>query len=67
MLRSHDGEVSHAPAFLQARTEARPAEPTPEAASDEVRPARARRRRAPRSFETAEGEDNSPSGATEDA
>ena len=63
MLRSHDGEVSHAPAFLQARSEARPVEQTPETPSDEARPPRARRRRAPRSFEAAEGE----GGAADDA
>ena len=49
-LRSQDGSVSHAPAFLQARPER-----TPEADSDgEVR--KPRRRRAPRSFEGGEGE-----------
>lgn len=51
MLRSEDGGVSHAPAFLQAR------EPRPEAAPEEAAAAerpRTRRRRTPRSFE-AEG------------
>jgi hypothetical protein len=48
-LRSQDGSVSHAPAFLQARPER--AEP---AAEGEAR--RPRRRRAPRSFEGGEGE-----------
>ncbi len=46
VLRADDGEVNHAPAFLQVR----PAEPRDEG---EVR--RPRRRRAPRSFEGAEG------------
>lgn len=52
VLRSQDGGMSHAPAFLQAR-----ADPKPEAAADEAEPRpRARRRRAPRSFEApAEG------------
>ena len=65
MLRSHDGGVSAAPAFLQPRAE----QPRPETAeAAESRP-RARRRRAPRSFNadgpSAEG---SPSvDASEDA
>ena len=79
MLRSGDGDVSHAPAFLQARPEkaekavAEPkAEKAPEAAAAaddaEARPTRTRRRRAPRTFEASEGEGSSPtSGATEDA
>lgn len=50
MLRSHDGDASQAPAFLQA-----PA-PKPEATEEgEPRP-RARRRRAPRTFDAAAGE-----------
>ena len=50
MLRSHDGDASQAPAFLQA-----PA-PKPEATEDgEPRP-RVRRRRAPRTFDAAAGE-----------
>jgi hypothetical protein len=44
ILRADDGEVSHAPAFLQVR----PAEPRTEAAENARKP---RRRRAPRSFE----------------
>ena len=54
ILRSQDGGTSQAPAFLQAPR----AESKPEAASEdgESRP-RARRRRAPRTFEgPAEGE-----------
>lgn len=50
-LRSQDGSVSHAPAFLQARPEQRP-----EAAAEEGETRRPRRRRAPRSFEGGEGE-----------
>jgi hypothetical protein len=51
VLRSQDGGTSQAPAFLQARVE-----PKPETSDDaEPRP-RARRRRAPRSFEGAAGE-----------
>jgi hypothetical protein len=51
VLRSQDGGTSQAPAFLQARIE-----PKPEASDDaEPRP-RARRRRAPRSFEGAAAE-----------
>lgn len=54
ILRSQDGGVSHAPAFLQARPEARPAA---EAGEDGAEPRpRARRRRAPRSFDAAAGE-----------
>lgn len=52
MLRSHDGDASQAPAFLQAPTPAPKAEATEEA---EPRP-RARRRRAPRTFDAASGE-----------
>lgn len=67
MLRSEDGGVSHAPAFLQPRAETKPAAEPP-ADEAEARPARTRRRRAPRSFEAAEGEGPaSTSGATEDA
>jgi hypothetical protein len=51
VLRSQDGGTSQAPAFLQARVE-----PKPETSDDaEPRP-RARRRRAPRSFEGAAGD-----------
>lgn len=46
LLRADDGDVSHAPAFLQVR----PAEPRDEAAP----PPRRTRRRTPRTFETAE-------------
>jgi hypothetical protein len=52
ILRSQDGGVSQAPAFLQARTEPRPDSGGEEG---EARP-RARRRRAPRSFDGATGE-----------
>ena len=67
VLRSHDGGVSEAPAFLQTRA----AEPKPvEATADgEPRP-KVRRRRAPRSFDAAEGEsadDAGKVGASEDA
>ena len=66
MLRSEDGGVSHAPAFLQARPE--PKAPEAVAEDAEARPARTRRRRAPRSFEAAEGEaPATASGAAEDA
>jgi hypothetical protein len=52
MLRSHDGGTSQAPAFLQPRSA-----PTPEASGEAAEPRpRARRRRAPRSFESAGGE-----------
>ncbi|MBA3812164.1 MAG: DUF4167 domain-containing protein, partial [Caulobacteraceae bacterium] len=47
VLRADDGEVNHAPAFLQVR----PAEPRADA-SAETRPPR--RRRPPRSFEAAD-------------
>jgi hypothetical protein len=51
ILRSQDGGVSQAPAFLQARVE-----PKPEAGDEaEARP-RARRRRAARSFDGASGD-----------
>jgi len=46
MLRADDGEVNHAPAFLQVR----PAEPRDEASGETRRP---RRRRAPSTFEGA--------------
>jgi hypothetical protein len=50
-LRSQDGSLSPAPAFLQpARAE------RPEAPAEEVEVRRPRRRRAPRSFEGGEGE-----------
>jgi hypothetical protein len=45
VLRADDGEVSHAPAFLQARA------PEPTADDDAPKAAKPRRRRAPRSFE----------------
>ena len=62
ILRSQDGGVSEAPAFLQARPEPRPAA----AAEDgEARP-RVRRKRAPRTFEAAGGEESTPT-AAEDA
>jgi hypothetical protein len=48
VLRSEDGGVSHAPAFLQVR----PAEPRVEAQEPSAEPRRPRRRRAPASFET---------------
>jgi hypothetical protein len=62
ILRSQDGGVSEAPAFLQARPE-----PKPEvaAAEEEVKP-KPRRRRAPRSFDAAGGEETTPT-ATEEA
>jgi hypothetical protein len=62
ILRSQDGGVSHAPAFLQARST-----PAPEADNDgETRP-KARRRRAPRGLD-GEGEGPaSPADVTEDA
>ena len=62
MLRSHDGGVSQAPAFLQAR-----GEPQPEAGEGaEPRP-RARRRRTPRSFEADGGEVSPSPDVAEDA
>ena len=67
MLRSHDGEVSHAPAFLQARPESRPAAETAETPADEApRTPRPRRRRTPRTFEAGEAAGPTPD-ATEDA
>lgn len=59
VLRDAEGGESHAPAFLQARV---PTAPTEAAAEGEPKP-RARRRRAPRSFEGGE----TPSGETEEA
>jgi hypothetical protein len=58
-LRSQDGGVSQAPAFLQARGEVRPADD-----GAEERP-RSRRRRAPR--DTGDGEPASPADVAEDA
>lgn len=60
MLRGQDGAVSHAPAFLGRKTERAEAAPTAPAAeapaSDEGEEVKKpRRRRAPRSFEAAEG------------
>jgi hypothetical protein len=49
MLRADDGEISHAPAFLQVRS-AEPKVESPE------QPRRPRRRRAPASFGPPEGE-----------
>jgi len=66
VLRSHDGGVSEAPAFLQSRPAAVAAEP---AADGEARP-KVRRRRAPRSFDAGEGADAEGTGkvgASEDA
>jgi len=59
VLRSQDGDVSHAPAFLgrkSTRAEAPPAEAAPAAptAEDGEAPAKPKRRRAPRSFEAPE-------------
>jgi len=51
MLRDAEGGASHAPAFLQPT---RPVPIVPETAAEE-KPARPRRRRAPRSFEGGEG------------
>ena len=62
ILRSQDGGVSEAPAFLQARPEPRTEAPAEDA---EARP-RARRRRAPRSFDATSGEETAPT-AAEDA
>lgn len=49
VLRSEDGAMSHAPAFLQVRPE-----PRVEAAGEEGETRRPRRRRPPRSFEAGE-------------
>jgi len=66
ILRSQDGGVSEAPAFLQARPETRPeTRPEPTAEEGEARP-RPRRRRAPRTFEAAGGDEATPV-ASEDA
>jgi hypothetical protein len=68
VLRSHDGGVSEAPAFLQARAAPEPRAEEP-AADGEARP-KVRRRRAPRSFDAAEGanaEGTGKVGASEDA
>jgi hypothetical protein len=61
ILRSQDGGVSEAPAFLQARPELKP-----EAVADagEARP-KPRRRRAPRDAETTGGEETAPTAAEE--
>ena len=48
VLRGEDGAMSHAPAFLQART------PDTRFEGDEEGARRARRRRPPRSFEAGE-------------
>jgi hypothetical protein len=55
-LRSQDGSVSHAPAFLQAR----PERPESAAAAEEGETRRPRRRKAPRSFEGGEGDASAP-------
>jgi hypothetical protein len=62
ILRSQDGGVSEAPAFLQARPEPRPAAVAEEG---DAQP-RPRKRRAPRSFEATGGEESTPK-AAEDA
>jgi hypothetical protein len=65
ILRSHDGGVSHAPAFLQARSE-----PRAETEEGEEGRGRGRRRRAPRNLEQDGGESQapaSPADAAEDA
>jgi hypothetical protein len=62
VLRSHDGGVSHAPAFLQAR-----GEPQPEPGDAEEPRPRARRRRTPRSFEADAGEPSSSADVAEEA
>jgi hypothetical protein len=61
LLRSQDGGVSAAPAFLQARPEARP-----EPAVEEAAP-RPRRRRAPRVAEDVTGVEQTTPAAAEDA
>jgi hypothetical protein len=62
ILRSQDGGISEAPAFLQARSE-----PKPEVAvaEEEAKP-KPRRRRAPRTFDATGGEETTPT-ATEEA
>ncbi|WP_374473047.1 DUF4167 domain-containing protein [Phenylobacterium sp.] len=59
VLRDAEGGESHAPAFLQARTE-----PRPETDEGEAPARKPRRRRAPRSFEAGEG---APSSESEEA
>jgi hypothetical protein len=65
MLRSEDGGISEAPAFLQARPEAKP-ESAPVAGEEEEARPRPRRRRAPKTFEAPAGEESTPATA-EDA
>jgi hypothetical protein len=65
ILRSQDGGVSEAPAFLQARPEAKPDPVVAAGEEEEARP-RPRRRRAPRTFEAPAGEESTPA-ASEDA
>ena len=60
LLRSQDGGVSQAPAFLQAST-------TPVADEGERKPRTRTRKRAPRSFEAGEGGEVAPAGAEEEA
>jgi hypothetical protein len=65
-LRSQDGSLSPAPAFLQARPEAAPRAPAPEA--EDAEPARKpRRRRTPRTFEGGDGEASPAAPETEEA
>ena len=62
MLRSHDGDVSHAPAFLGRKTRAEvPAEAAPvaPAAAEGDAPVKPKRRRAPRVSEAASDSDDS--------
>jgi hypothetical protein len=59
MLRADDGDMSHAPAFLQVR----PAEPREEGAAEPRRP---RRRRTPASFENGEAVANAPAPTAEE-
>ena len=64
VLRDEDGGESHAPAFLKApRTPRAPKAEVAPAAEGEEKP-KARRRRAPRSFEGGEG---APPNETEEA
>jgi hypothetical protein len=64
-LRSQDGSLSPAPAFLQARVDA---PPRPAAEAEEVETVRKpRRRRAPRTFEGGEGEAPAAAAETEEA
>jgi hypothetical protein len=53
MLRADDGEISHAPAFLQVR----PAEARADGAEEPRRP---RRRRAPATFTATQSEARDP-------